>query len=65
MSKEKNIPKIRFPGFDGEWEQKKIDYLISELKSGLSRELRDEDINMTYLIGIFKFIMVKSMQEFA
>lgn len=30
----KNIPALRFPGFEGEWEEKSLEELCSEFKSG-------------------------------
>ncbi|WP_423831209.1 hypothetical protein, partial [Staphylococcus pseudintermedius] len=33
----KNVPELRFPEFEGEWEEKKISDSIKILKSGLSR----------------------------
>ena len=40
------IPKIRFKGYTEAWEQRKLDYFISDLKSGLSRMLSDADIGL-------------------
>ena len=34
MIKNKNIPQLRFPEFEGEWEEKKIDDVIYNIKSG-------------------------------
>ncbi|REA78092.1 hypothetical protein DV951_07405 [Staphylococcus pseudintermedius] len=42
----KNVPELRFPEFEGEWEEKKISDSIKILKSGLSRELSANDIGL-------------------
>jgi type I restriction enzyme, S subunit len=34
MEKQKNIPELRFPGFIGEWVEKRLEELFSEFKSG-------------------------------
>ncbi len=39
-------PRIRFKGFTDDWEQRKLGDVISELKSGLSRQLDNEDIGL-------------------
>ena len=39
-------PKIRFKGYNDDWEQRKLGDCIFELKSGLSRMLSEEDIGM-------------------
>ncbi len=41
-----NTPKIRFKGFIEDWEQRKLGEVISDLKSGLSRELSNNDIGL-------------------
>ena len=45
MENRKNVPKLRFPGFDGEWEQRKVldvaplqrgyDLPVSQMKAGV------------------------------
>lgn len=42
----KNVPELRFPGFEGEWEEKKLGESMKVLKSGLSRELSNTDIGL-------------------
>ena len=32
----KNVPELRFPGFEGEWEEKKVGELL-EFKNGLNK----------------------------
>ncbi|TDL94173.1 restriction endonuclease subunit S [Macrococcus brunensis] len=44
MTNEKRVPKLRFPEFSGEWEEKILGDSMTLLKSGLSRELSSEDI---------------------
>jgi len=34
MIEHKKIPELRFPEFDGEWEEKRLENLFSEFKSG-------------------------------
>ena len=47
MSKEKRrIPKLRFPGFTEDWEQREFSDIFSEVKSGLSRMLSNDDIGL-------------------
>ena len=41
-----NTPNIRFDGFTGDWEQRKLGDVIAELKSGLSRQLDNADIGL-------------------
>ncbi len=42
----KNVPELRFPEFEGEWEEKKLGESMKVLKSGLSRELSNTDIGL-------------------
>ena len=42
----RNVPELRFDGFDGEWEEKILGNCIKLLKSGLSRKLSDYDIGV-------------------
>jgi type I restriction enzyme S subunit len=42
----KRVPKRKFKGFKNEWEQCKLGDIISELKSGLSRQLDNADIGL-------------------
>lgn len=44
--KGEKIPEIRFEGFTGDWEQRKLGDVIAELKSGLSRQLENTDIGL-------------------
>ena len=44
--KGKKIPEIRFEGFDGDWEERRLGEMIKELKSGLSRQLSYDDIGL-------------------
>jgi len=47
MSKEKRrVPKLRFPGFMEDWEQREFSDIFSEVKSGLSRMLSNDDIGL-------------------
>ncbi|WP_295093985.1 restriction endonuclease subunit S [Ruminococcus sp.] len=39
-------PELRFKGFTDAWEQRKLGEVISELKSGLSRQLDNNDIGL-------------------
>ncbi|WP_070589563.1 restriction endonuclease subunit S [Streptococcus sp. HMSC061E03] len=40
------VPEIRLDGFEGEWRIMKLGDVLSELKSGLSRELSNDDIGL-------------------
>ena len=40
------VPEIRLDGFEGEWENIRLGDVLSELKSGLSRELSNDDIGL-------------------
>ena len=40
------VPEIRLDGFEGEWRIIKLGDVLSELKSGLSRELSNDDIGL-------------------
>ena len=40
------VPEIRWDGFEGEWKIIKLGDVLSELKSGLSRELSNDDIGL-------------------
>ena len=42
----KAVPEIRLDGFEGEWRIIKLGDVLSELKSGLSRELSNDDIGL-------------------
>ena len=44
--KGEKVPEIRFAGFTGDWEQRKLGDIIYDLKSGLSRELKIDDIGL-------------------
>ena len=41
-----NVPRLRFKGFTGDWEQRKLRETLNDLKSGLSRMLSDADIGL-------------------
>lgn len=43
---ERKVPKLRFPGFTEDWEQRKLGDVYKEVKSGLSRMLSNEDIGL-------------------
>lgn len=40
------VPEIRLEGFEGDWRIVKLGDILSELKSGLSRELSNDDIGL-------------------
>lgn len=40
------VPQLRFPGFSGEWEERKLGDVLDEMKSGLSRMLSNDDIGL-------------------
>lgn len=40
------VPEIRLDGFEGDWRIAKLGDVLSELKSGLSRELSNDDIGL-------------------
>lgn len=42
----RKVPKLRFPGFTEDWEQRKLGEVYKEVKSGLSRMLSNEDIGL-------------------
>lgn len=44
--KKKKVPQLRFPGFSGEWEERKLGDVLDEMKSGLSRMLSNDDIGL-------------------
>lgn len=47
MNKEKRrVPKLRFPGFTEDWEQREFSDIFAEVKSGLSRMLSNDDIGL-------------------
>lgn len=46
MSDKKMVPQLRFPGFSGEWEERKLGDVLDEMKSGLSRMLSNDDIGL-------------------
>ena len=47
MSKERRrVPKLRFPGFTEDWEQREFSDIFAEVKSGLSRMLSNDDIGL-------------------
>ncbi|WP_251421360.1 restriction endonuclease subunit S [Veillonella agrestimuris] len=47
MSEEKRkVPKLRFPGFTEDWKQCKLGEVLLDVKSGLSRELSQQDIGL-------------------
>ena len=46
MSEARCTPKLRFPEFSGEWEEKKLGDFNTLMQSGLSRMLSDSDIGM-------------------
>lgn len=41
-----SVPEVRFRGFAGEWEERKLGEVLSSMKSGLSRMLSNEDIGL-------------------
>lgn len=41
-----NKPRIRFKGFNDDWEQRKFSDIFAEVKSGLSRMLSNDDIGL-------------------
>ncbi len=43
-NEQRKVPELRFPEFSGEWEENKLSDSIQLLKSGLSRQLSNEDI---------------------
>ncbi|CDR24833.1 restriction endonuclease subunit S [Staphylococcus argenteus] len=45
-TQKKNVPELRFPEFEGEWEEKQLGESMKVLKSGLSRELSNTDIGL-------------------
>ncbi|CDR66725.1 restriction endonuclease subunit S [Staphylococcus schweitzeri] len=45
-TQKKNVPELRFPGFEGTWEEKQLGESMKVLKSGLSRELSNTDIGL-------------------
>ena len=42
--KNKNIPELRFPGFEGEWEDKKLGNVIGSISSGKSQDKDSEGV---------------------
>ncbi|HEM3173718.1 TPA: restriction endonuclease subunit S [Streptococcus suis] len=46
MKTNNNIPSYRFQGYTDAWELRKLGEVVSELKSGLSRELSSTDIGL-------------------
>jgi type I restriction enzyme S subunit len=44
-----NVPKLRFPEFSGEWEEKHLGDIITLMQSGLSRKLDEKDIGLPVL----------------
>jgi len=54
MEKQKNIPALRFPEFEGEWESKSLGELIINLNSGISVNSIDEAISEINEFGILK-----------
>ncbi len=49
MSEVRNVPNLRFPRFDGEWQTKKLGTLTTKMQSGVSRKLSDEDVGLPIL----------------
>ena len=45
-SVKKKVPELRFPGFTDDWEERKLGDTLTELKSGLSRMLSNNDIGL-------------------
>ncbi len=45
-AKGETVPVLRFPGFDGEWDNKKLSEVNTQMQSGLSRLLKDDDIGL-------------------
>ena len=43
---ERNVPALRFPDFSGEWKSKKLSTVNTQMQSGLSRLLKDNDIGL-------------------
>ena len=55
MEKEKrNVPKLRFPGFDGEWEQRKLTQ-VAKYRNGKAHE-NDIDEDGKYIVVNSKFV---------
>ena len=46
--KNKNIPELRFPGFEGEWEDKKLGNVIGSISSGKSQDKDSEGVYSFY-----------------
>ncbi len=44
-----NEPKLRFPEFNGEWEEKNLGEIVTLMQSGLSRKLEGKDIGLPVL----------------
>jgi len=54
MEKKKNTPKLRFPEFTGEWEEKKLGEIVISLDSGVSVNSVNEAIKEESEYGILK-----------
>jgi type I restriction enzyme S subunit len=54
METQTNIPKLRFPEFSGDWENKKLGEIILKLDSGVSVNSIDEPANELNEFGILK-----------
>lgn len=44
--KEKKVPELRFKGYHDDWEQRKLNDVLLQMKSGLSRKLSAADIGL-------------------
>ena len=60
MDKNKNVPKLRFPEFTGEWEEKKLGEIIISLDSGVSVNSVNESIKLDTEYGILKTSCIAS-----
>lgn len=54
MPAKPNIPALRFPGFEGEWEKKKLGDVIEKIESGVSVNSDDFPIQSANEYGILK-----------
>ena len=50
MEKKKNTPKLRFPEFTGEWEEKKLGEITTKLSDGLHSTPKYTDDSVYYFI---------------
>lgn len=56
MEKQKSIPQIRFPNFDGEWEKKKLGEVSSGVMYGMNAAAKEFD-------GVHKYIRITDIDE--